>query len=132
MTKHLGQGERAIDQAAVITAGDRNHLPSRFDRELLGLEPGRVDAENDLVAVARKLLSAVHEPVTLGGQEVQGSASLGISLLPRDGEDGDSLLRNAESWETATKNYGRIEVPVLLVWGDQDGRGRRSASMTAR
>ncbi|MGH6824812.1 alpha/beta fold hydrolase [Methyloceanibacter sp.] len=31
-----------------------------------------------------------------------------------------SLLRNTESWETATKNYGRIEVPVLLVWGDQD------------
>ena len=31
-----------------------------------------------------------------------------------------SLLRNAETWETATKNYGRIEVPVLLVWGDQD------------
>jgi pimeloyl-ACP methyl ester carboxylesterase len=31
-----------------------------------------------------------------------------------------SLLRNAETWETASKDYGRIEVPVLLVWGDQD------------
>ena len=31
-----------------------------------------------------------------------------------------SLLRNAESWETATKEYGRITVPVLLVWGDRD------------
>ena len=31
-----------------------------------------------------------------------------------------SLLRNAETWETATKDYGRIEVPVLLVWGDRD------------
>jgi pimeloyl-ACP methyl ester carboxylesterase len=31
-----------------------------------------------------------------------------------------SLLRNAESWETATKDYGRITVPVLLVWGDRD------------
>src|SRR6476659_10079580 len=31
-----------------------------------------------------------------------------------------SLVRNAETWETATRNYGRIEVPVLLVWGDQD------------
>jgi len=30
------------------------------------------------------------------------------------------LLRNAETWETATKNYGRVEVPALLVWGDQD------------
>ena len=31
-----------------------------------------------------------------------------------------SLLRNASSWETATKDYGRIDVPVLLIWGDQD------------
>jgi len=31
-----------------------------------------------------------------------------------------SLLRNAESWESATKEYGRINVPVLLVWGDKD------------
>jgi pimeloyl-ACP methyl ester carboxylesterase len=31
-----------------------------------------------------------------------------------------SLLRNSESWETATKGYGRIEIPVLLIWGDED------------
>jgi len=30
------------------------------------------------------------------------------------------LLRNGASWEAATKDYGRIEIPVLLVWGDQD------------
>jgi pimeloyl-ACP methyl ester carboxylesterase len=34
-----------------------------------------------------------------------------------------SLLRNSQSWETATKDYGRIEVPVLLIWGDQDWAG---------
>ena len=31
-----------------------------------------------------------------------------------------SLLRNAASWEMATKDYGRIAVPVLLLWGDGD------------
>ncbi len=31
-----------------------------------------------------------------------------------------SLLRNSESWEAATQDYGRIEIPVLLVWGAQD------------
>jgi pimeloyl-ACP methyl ester carboxylesterase len=31
-----------------------------------------------------------------------------------------SLLRNSASWEAATKDYGRIQVPVLLVWGEQD------------
>jgi pimeloyl-ACP methyl ester carboxylesterase len=31
-----------------------------------------------------------------------------------------SLLRNGESWERATQNYGHIDIPVLLIWGDQD------------
>jgi pimeloyl-ACP methyl ester carboxylesterase len=31
-----------------------------------------------------------------------------------------SLLHNSESWETATNDYGRIEIPVLLIRGDQD------------
>jgi hypothetical protein len=28
-----------------------------------------------------------------------------------------SLIRNAESWELATKDYANIRIPVLLVWG---------------
>lgn len=31
-----------------------------------------------------------------------------------------NLLRNAESWETATKAYSNIRIPVLLLWGDRD------------
>jgi pimeloyl-ACP methyl ester carboxylesterase len=31
-----------------------------------------------------------------------------------------SLLRNSASWEAATKDYGRIDIPVLLIWGEQD------------
>jgi pimeloyl-ACP methyl ester carboxylesterase len=31
-----------------------------------------------------------------------------------------ALLRNAASWEEATKVYGNINVPVLLIWGDKD------------
>jgi pimeloyl-ACP methyl ester carboxylesterase len=30
------------------------------------------------------------------------------------------LLRNAESWETATMAYSNIRIPVLLLWGDRD------------
>src|SRR5262245_59237411 len=31
-----------------------------------------------------------------------------------------NLLRNAASWEDATVAYGASDVPVLLIWGDQD------------
>lgn len=31
-----------------------------------------------------------------------------------------SLLRNGASWESASKDYGNIDIPVLLIWGEQD------------
>jgi len=31
-----------------------------------------------------------------------------------------TLLRNGKSWELAREQYGRIDVPVLLVYGDRD------------
>jgi len=31
-----------------------------------------------------------------------------------------SLLRNSETWEKASKIYANINVPALLIWGDQD------------
>jgi pimeloyl-ACP methyl ester carboxylesterase len=31
-----------------------------------------------------------------------------------------TLLRNGASWEAAAKDYRRIEIPVLLVWGARD------------
>jgi pimeloyl-ACP methyl ester carboxylesterase len=31
-----------------------------------------------------------------------------------------ALLRNGRSWELAREQYGRIDVPVLLVYGDRD------------
>ena len=31
-----------------------------------------------------------------------------------------SLLRNAASWEAATKVYGNINIPASLIWGDKD------------
>jgi pimeloyl-ACP methyl ester carboxylesterase len=31
-----------------------------------------------------------------------------------------SLLRNSASWEVATTLYGKINLPVLLIWGELD------------
>ncbi len=53
------------------------------------------DAEG-LNAIADKLLAAVAEPCDVHNQEVNVTTSIGISLYPRDGDDVDSLLKNAD------------------------------------
>jgi len=57
---------------------------------------GELAEENDAGPVARKVLEQLSRPYQLGDREITVTASLGISLYPRDGGDGETLLRNAD------------------------------------
>jgi diguanylate cyclase (GGDEF)-like protein len=51
------------------------------------------------VAVAGKIIALMAHPVIIEGQEINPSASIGISIFPDDGDDGSgaqALLRNAD------------------------------------
>lgn len=57
---------------------------------------------------ARRLLAAVEAPFALpGGDRVRLSASIGIALLPHDGDDLDTLMRHADLAMYAAKDSGR-------------------------
>ncbi len=52
--------------------------------------------EKQLSAVAKKILSAVGQPFHLAGQDLRVTVSIGISVSPLDGEDEQTLLKNAD------------------------------------
>lgn len=65
----------------------------------------RVD---DVSRVARQIVDALGEPFTLGhvsGNRVR--ASIGISLFPQDGDDGETLLKHADVAMYAAKAAGK-------------------------
>ena len=57
--------------------------------------------------VARKLQQSFREPFIVAGNELSVTFSMGISLFPQDGEDGDTLIRNADAAMYAAKQQGR-------------------------
>ena len=57
--------------------------------------------------VALKLLKATAEPLTLHGHELNISASIGISIYPDDGEDAETLMKNADIAMYRVKEEGR-------------------------
>ena len=61
----------------------------------------------DAVHVAQKILEAVQQPLTIAGMPIDVSASIGIALYPDDGDDAESLLRNADSAMYRAKEAGR-------------------------
>ncbi|HQW39318.1 MAG TPA: EAL domain-containing protein, partial [Usitatibacteraceae bacterium] len=66
-----------------------------------------LESEQAPVAVAEKLLSVVSEPVTLEGQVLSVSPSIGIAVFPRDGTTADTLIRNADAAMYLAKDRGR-------------------------
>ncbi len=66
-----------------------------------------IEHPQDVVRVAEKILGALAEPFDLGGQEVFISGSLGLALFPQDGQDLQTLLKNADTALYRAKEQGR-------------------------
>ncbi|HSC47256.1 MAG TPA: diguanylate cyclase, partial [Gammaproteobacteria bacterium] len=60
-----------------------------------------------ITMICERILAAVVEPISLGQTEVNLTCSIGISLFPNDGADGDVLLQNADSAMYKAKDRGR-------------------------
>jgi diguanylate cyclase (GGDEF)-like protein/PAS domain S-box-containing protein len=57
--------------------------------------------------VARKLLDEVRRPFSIEEHEIHVSVSVGLAVHPNDGEDGESLLKNADAAMYHAKELGR-------------------------
>ena len=71
---------------------------------ILAVDMNRPD---DVLGIARNLQACLSEPYLINGQEIHMTASIGASIFPRDGEDSESLLRNAEAAMHRAKIHGR-------------------------
>jgi len=58
-------------------------------------------------AVAQKVLEAVRHPVVVDEHELYVTTSVGIAIFPEDGEDAESLLKNADRAMYRAKEVGR-------------------------
>ena len=61
----------------------------------------------DVAEVAQKILAAVARPVLLDAQEFHLTASIGISVCPGDGDDLQSLMKNADTAMYRAKEQGK-------------------------
>ncbi len=68
----------------------------------------------DVDVVAEKVLKALARPFEIGGHEVFVTASIGISLYPRDGDHGEILLRYADIAMYRVKEHGRNSVRQFM------------------
>ena len=68
---------------------------------------GDVDRPESARQVAQKLLEELSAPLELDGHSLQVTPSIGIAVYPSDGEDVETLMRNADTAMYHAKRVGR-------------------------
>ena len=120
-----------ITDAALETAGLRSHRTLEAvgrlgGDEFIALLP-EVQDDADADRVSSRILEAMREPIWVSGQECFVTASVGISMFPRDGQSVADLMRNADVAMYSVKNSGRnasaLYSPMLA------GRGREKLEL---
>ena len=105
-------GHNAGDELLRVTAerldgcARRGDTVARLGGDEFVLVLPDVERPEGVSLVAERLLSVVAEPIHLHGHELQMTASIGAALYPRDGRDGDTLLKNADTAMYRAKDLG--------------------------
>ena len=95
-----------VEVAARLTKHAEGSLVARFGGdEFLVLADIRRDAE--AMALARRILAAIGEPLMLGGTRLTVTASIGIAIAPDHAGEASDLLRSADVALYAAKAEGR-------------------------
>lgn len=66
-----------------------------------------MDESKEVEAIASRLMEAVSGPYLIDGNEVEVTTSIGISIFPENGLNGDTLIRNADAAMYYAKKNGR-------------------------
>jgi diguanylate cyclase (GGDEF)-like protein/PAS domain S-box-containing protein len=74
-----------------------------------------VDDAPAATRVAEKILQAVSERYLIGDRELHTTASIGLAFYPHDGEDGGTLMRNADTAMYHAKSLGRNNIQFFTA-----------------
>jgi len=97
---------KSVSERLKVAVRDTDTV-ARLGGDEFVLVVGDILDADDVAVVAGKIQRALAQPFFVEGKELFVTASIGISLFPRDGETGDILLRNADVAMYRVKEYGR-------------------------
>lgn len=90
--------------AAELRPGD---TVARFGGDEFVVLLDDIGSHTDITRVVEKLRRSLHTPISVDGISLHVSGTIGISVYPYDGEDGPTLLKNADNAMYRAKEQGR-------------------------
>jgi len=102
-------GDRVLQDVAKRLSGYvyEPDLAARIEGDKFALILSGLSHEQEVARCARQLLDDVGGAIVIEGQEISGAGNIGIAMFPLDGDDGETLLTNAMTALTQSKQLGR-------------------------
>ncbi len=63
--------------------------------------------DEDIIQVAGRIVESIDKPIDINGREARVTASIGISVFPRDGEEIETLIKKADDAMYLSKKKGK-------------------------
>ncbi len=105
--RRLKECVRLDDTVARPGLGGAARTVSRFGGDEFTILIYDVRKPEHAAVVAKRILAALALPFQLDDREIYTGASIGIALFPSDGDDADTLLKNADAAMYRAKQQGR-------------------------
>ena len=102
-------GDLLLKQAALrfrATVREEDTV-ARFGGDEFVVLLSRVKDGGVAARVAEKLIARMNEPMEVGGHTLRVTTSVGVSSWPTDGDDAETLLKNADNALYQSKEHGR-------------------------
>ena len=96
-----------IEAGKRVQAAAKGHFVARLGGDEFVVLQTVGEDRNAIDRLARDILEAMAQPLTIDGNELVPSTSIGIAISPDDGADGETLLRNADLALYRAKEAGR-------------------------
>lgn len=97
---------KEVARRARVELRDSDYLSRLGGDEFLIVIP-QVSDQDTAESVAKKLISVIAQPFALGEQCVQVTASIGVSLFPRDGRQREAIMKCADLALYQAKHVGK-------------------------
>jgi diguanylate cyclase (GGDEF)-like protein len=103
----IGDGLLQSVAQRLVESVRRSDTVSRQGGDEFVLLLSRVDEAEDAAASVQKVIKALAAPLDVDGHRLHVTASIGLSMYPDDGQDADTLIRNADAAMYRAKERGR-------------------------
>ena len=84
-----------------------NDIISRWGGDEFTLLLPQINSPEDTINLAQPILEDLKQPFEVAGHQLYVKTSIGIAIYPQDGEDGETLLKNADAALYRAKERGR-------------------------